>query len=425
MPKRLHQLGFFLTLTLMLLFNRQALSQCTNASQFGTINAPTNNTTTTITTCAFGGEYSTINSCTAGSTYLFNATGGAGNYITIRQGSPTGTVLGFGFAPVTVTCTASGPLYLHYNTNASCGTDGSCHTGTIQCTSCAGAPNPCSSITTLPCGTAVSVTLSGSGLWSPGSCGFTTPGTEKIYSFTPTTTGVHSLQVNTTNSGGFIDYFYKDASGGCSSTGWTCIDDIFSPATVTIGTLTAGVTYYILLDPETTASVTQNFQIVCPSAPFDPCASIPTMTCATPVTASTTGSGVWSPGSCGFATPGKEQVYSFTPTVTGMHTQVVTSTNGLYADYFYKAASGACSATGWICIGDASVAESNSFGPLTAGTTYYILYDPESSGTVTQTFRIDCPPAGTSPSCIAAPTSPANGSNAGCPRANASKIALI
>jgi hypothetical protein len=415
MPKRLHQLGFFLTLTLLLLCNRQAWSQCTNASQFGTINAPTNNTTTTITTCAFAGEYSTINSCTAGSTYLFNATGGAGNYITIRQGTPAGTVLGFGFAPVTVTCTASGPLYLHYNTNASCGTDASCHNSNIQCTSCAGAPNPCSSITTLPCGTAVSATLSGTGLWSPGSCGFSTPGTEKVYSFTPTTTGVHSLQVNTTNSGGFIDYFYKDASGGCSSTGWTCIDDIFGPLTATIGTLTAGVTYYILLDPETTASVTQNFQIVCPSAPFDPCASIPTMTCATPVTASTTGLGVWSPGNCGFSTPGKEQVYSFTPTVTGMHTQVVTSTNGLFADYFYKAASGGCSATGWTCIGDASGAESNSFGPLTAGTTYYILYDPETSGTITQTFRIDCPPAGTPPSCIAAPTSPANGSNAGCP----------
>lgn len=418
MQKKLLKNGFpLLLLALMLLLsNHQVWAQCTNASQFGTINAPTNNTTTTITTCAFGGEYSTINNCTAGSTYNFNATGGTGNYITIRQGTPGGTVLGFGFAPVSVICTASGPLYLHYNTNAACGTDGSCHTGTVQCISCAGAPDPCTSITTLSCGTAVSATLSGSGLWSPGSCGFSTPGTEKVYSFTPTTTGVYSLQVNSTNSGGFIDYFFKAASGGCSSTGWTCIDDIFSPVTATIGTLTAGTTYYILLDPETSASITHDFQIVCPV--FDPCASIPSLTCATPVTASTSGAGVWSPGNCGFSTPGKEQVYSFTPTVTGTHTLVITATNSVFVDYFYKAASSGCSSTGWTCIGDASFPESNSFGPLTAGTTYYILYDPETTGTVTQTFRIDCPSAGSPPSCIAAPTSPANGANAGCPNSS-------
>ncbi|MBK8557843.1 MAG: hypothetical protein IPL65_19785 [Lewinellaceae bacterium] len=186
---------------------QKANSQCTNASAFGTINAPTNNATTTITTCAFGGEYSTINSCTAGSTYLFNATGGTGNFITIRQGTPGGTVLGFGFAPVTVTCTVSGPLYLHYNTNAACGTDGSCHTGTVQCTSCGGAPDPCSTVTSLSCGTSSTAVLSGAGLWSPASCGFSTPGMEKIYSFTPTTTGVHTLQVTSTSSYGLYRLF--------------------------------------------------------------------------------------------------------------------------------------------------------------------------------------------------------------------------
>ena len=396
---------------LMLLLVQQSWGQCTNPSAFGTITAPTNNTTTTITTCAFGGEYSTINSCTAGSTYLFNATGGTGNYITVHQGTPGGAVLGFGFAPISVVCTVSGPLYLHYNTNAACGTDGSCHTGTIQCTSCPGAPDPCTSITTALCGTSYTATLSGSGLWSPGSCGFSTPGTEKVYSFTPTTTGVHDLQVTSTNSGGFIDYFFKAASGGCNSTGWTCIDDIFSPVTATMGTLTAGTTYYILLDPETTSSVTQTFQINCPAAP-DPCSSITALSCGTPVTASTTGTGVWSPASCGFSTPGNEKVYSFTPSVTGNHTLVVTATNSVYADYFYK--SGACGSTGWTCIGDASLPESNTFGPLTAGTTYYILYDPESTSTVTQTFRVDCP-VPTLPPCIASPTSPTNGQTNICP----------
>ncbi|MGB4850181.1 MAG: hypothetical protein WBP41_19815, partial [Saprospiraceae bacterium] len=294
-------------LLMMLIFVQKANSQCTNPSAFGTVTAPTTNTPVTITTCAFGGEYSTINTCSAGSTYLFTATGGAGNYITIHQGTPGGTVLGFGFSPISVVCTVSGPLYLHYNTNAACGTDGSCHTGVVQCTSCAGAADPCTSITTVACATPTTATTTGAGLWSPLSCGFSTPGMEKVYSFTAPTTGTYALQVTSTSSTGYIDYFYKAASGGCSSSGWTCILDIFSPTTVTMGTLTGGTIYYILLDAETTSSVTQTFQINCPT--FNPCATIPTVMCSTPVIASATGTGAWSPGSCGFSTPGQEKVY--------------------------------------------------------------------------------------------------------------------
>jgi hypothetical protein len=75
----------------------------------------------------------------------------------------------------------------------------------------------------------VTVSSTGTGVWSPGSCGFSTPGQEKVYSFTPTTNGVHTLQVTSTSSTGYIDYFYKVASGGCNATGWNCIDDVFSP----------------------------------------------------------------------------------------------------------------------------------------------------------------------------------------------------
>ena len=113
--------SFFLFVADIFLTSYSANGQCSNASAFGTITAPSNNTPVTITTCAFAGEYSTINSCVSGSTYLFSASGGAGNYRTIRQGTPGGTVLGFGFSPISVVCTVSGPLYLHYNTNASCG----------------------------------------------------------------------------------------------------------------------------------------------------------------------------------------------------------------------------------------------------------------------------------------------------------------
>ena len=524
----------------LLILSHTVFSQCTNSSAFGTATAPTNNTPVTITTCAFGGEYSTINSCVAGTSYLFTATGGAGNYITIHQGTPGGTVLGFGFSPITVTCTASGPLYLHYNTNASCGTDGTCHTGTVQCTSCSGPPpltndncanalpltcgvtvngstvgatadavptcvttlssapgvwykldnvtgavtlslcgssydtkmgvftgscaapvcvtgnddfcglqsqvsftatlgttyyvlvtgfstgsgaftlvptctqiiDPCSSIASTTCGTSNTATLSGAGVWSPATCGFSTPGTEKVYSFVATNTGPYTLQVTSTNSGGYIDYFIKAASGGCSSTGWSCVGDVFSPTTKSMGTLTAGVTYYILLDPETTSSVTQTFQINCPA--FDPCLGITTMTCGTNYTATPSGAGIWSPLACGFSTPGKETIYSFTPATTGTYSLQVTSATGGYIDYFYKVASGGCNSTGWTCIKDIFSASTWTIGTLTAGVPYYILLDPEGTGAYSHTFQIACVGA-LPPPCVSSPTSPTNGQSGICP----------
>jgi hypothetical protein len=253
--------------------------------------------------------------------------------------------------------------------------------------------DPCAApIETIACASSKTATLSGSGAgWSPNSCGFSTPGAEKVYSFTPTVTGTHTLQV-TAADGTFIDYFFKAASGGCSSTGWTCIDDVGSATSVTFGPLTAGTTYLILLDDESTVSSTQTFQINCP-APPDPCAApIETIACASSKTVTLSGNGAsWNPTSCGFSTPGAEKVYSFTPAITGNHTLQVTAADGTFIDYFFKDASGGCSSTGWTCIDDISSATSVTFGPLTAGTTYLILLDDESTVLSTQTFQINCP----------------------------------
>jgi regulation of enolase protein 1 (concanavalin A-like superfamily) len=256
--------------------------------------------------------------------------------------------------------------------------------------------DPCSGITTLACTTPVTATLSGTGSWNSSTCLFSTPGQEKLYSFTPTTTGVHNLQVTSATGTGYFDYQYKAASGGCSAGGWTCIDDINFTGTFTIGTLTAGVQYYILLDAESTASSTQTFQINCPSIP-DACTSITTLACATPATVSLSGSGLWNMAgtfpnnSCGFTTSGQEKVYSFTPVTTGVHSLQVTSSTGNYIDYFFKPASGGCSSTGWTCIDDISVAGTYAIGTLTAGVLYYILLDSESTASVTHSFQINCP----------------------------------
>jgi len=270
--------------------------------------------------------------------------------------------------------------------------------------------DPCLSITTLACATPATVTLSGTGVWNNSTCFFSTPGQEKMYSFTPTVTGVHNLQVTSATGTGYIDYQYKAASAGCSATGWTCIDDLNFTGTITIGNLTAGVQYYLLLDAESTTSSTQTFQIICPAPVSDPCLSITTLACATPATATLSGTGAWNNSTCVFSTPGQEKLYSFTPTVTGAHQLQVTSATGTgYIDYQYKAASGGCSASGWTCIDDINFTGIFTIGNLTAGVQYYLLLDAESTTSSTQTFQIICPAA--TPPCIASPTSPTNGAS--------------
>ena len=243
--------------------------------------------------------------------------------------------------------------------------------------------NPCADITPISCATPTTFSLSGSGIWNTANCAYTTYGKEKIYSFTATTTGRHQIQV-TAFSDGFTDYFFKAASGGCSSTGWTCINDS-SP----FGPLTAGVTYYILVDPERTIDITETFQINCP---VDPCLSIPTISCETPVTSNHSGPGAWNVTACGSNTPGQEKVYSFTAVVTGIYNLEITPTSGTYyIDYFYKAASDGCDATDWNCIGTTGSATSFSIGTLTGGTTYYILLKSHGAAYTSHTFKINCP----------------------------------
>jgi hypothetical protein len=135
---------------------------CSNTTAFGTVTAPTTNSAISITTCAFAGEYNTINSAVAGNSYTFTSSV-AGDYLTVRQGTPGGTVLGCGTAPLTVTATANGPIYVHVNTNSACGTQNTCRATTVACTSCAGPPPPpgCSDATPLTCGSSVSGTTVG------------------------------------------------------------------------------------------------------------------------------------------------------------------------------------------------------------------------------------------------------------------------
>jgi len=117
-----------------------ALGQCTNATAFGTAAAPTNGTAVTISTCTFQSEYNIITGVVAGATY--QVTSSCGGYITVRRGTFNGVVVANGNAPLTFVAPVADTYFLHFNTNAACGTASTCCTTTITCTSC-GAPTGC------------------------------------------------------------------------------------------------------------------------------------------------------------------------------------------------------------------------------------------------------------------------------------------
>lgn len=87
---------------------------------------------------------------------------------------------------------------------------------------------------------------------------------ELIFAYTPTTSGVHSIEVLSV-TGGYVDFFWKPASAGCDPTGWNCIQDVFFPGTYGSMSWISGETYYILVDPEGTGAYDYTFQLLCPN----------------------------------------------------------------------------------------------------------------------------------------------------------------
>ncbi len=205
-------------------------------------------------------------------------------------------------------------------------------------------------------------------------------------------------------------------------------------------TTDAGFTAHITGSPTTQAGLTKTWNLLTGATPYyyrvkannstcssawvsgnvsttPDCANGTVLSCATDATVTIpAGSGVWSfsgttpNNSCGFATPGLERIYRFTPTSSGTHTLTVSSVTTGYIDYFWKASSAGCNNTGWNCYNDVGAAANpvtaDATMNLTAGTEYYILLDDEdASSTTTHTFRINCPCSG-SPTAGTPPSNP-------------------
>lgn len=238
---------------------------CTNLYSDMTIAAPTTNAVTTIGTCTFQDEYNTITGMVAGSTYNFGSS--CGGYITISSGTYNGLVVASGNAPLSFTPASSGTYFIHYTSNAACGFIWGCCTTTITCTTCS-APisGPCNNINPInSCNQSLSFTVSGTGTWANYACGWGTPGTEIIYSFTPTASGAHNINISGF-SGNFVDISFVNSTSGCSSGApWVCISDVWNIGSTPTFNLTAGQTYYFLFDPETITGNSVTFSMNCPT----------------------------------------------------------------------------------------------------------------------------------------------------------------
>lgn len=361
-------------------------AQCLNTSQFWSATINTAGAVVTVSTCSFDGEFSPISGAVSGQTLKFTHST-VGGVITIRSGSSNGPVVAFGASPLTFVNTFTGTLYAHWN-SAGCGSASSCRVTTVQCASCTTPVpvDPCTAVTAINCGVNQTFTLDGAGLWSPGSCGFTTPGAERIYSFNVPSSGAYTLTESLAVPAVlWITSTNRQPVAVAPQAGhvWTT----FSGSGTVTFTLAAG-NYYLLADAEGTTSRTQTFNISCAPA-FDPCANTAAVVCGGSQTTTLVGNGGgWSPGSCGFSTPGAEAVYTFTAPTTGVYTLNVSGGTGGYVDYFFKAAGAGCS-TGWTCIDDISISGTVTFS-LTAGN-YFILLDGEGTTSRTQTWSIACP----------------------------------
>ncbi len=139
-------------------------------------------------------------------------------------------------------------------------------------------PNPCNTISPIAsCGTTINATVAaGFGSYAASACGTLTDGLEKIYTFTPATTG--SYTISQISSFTAIDYQIKEASFGCDEFNWNCIGSLTNTAVSPYVTLTAGVQYYILADPKVSTGGSFSFSITCgviPPVNDEPCNATP------------------------------------------------------------------------------------------------------------------------------------------------------
>ncbi|HKR06337.1 MAG TPA: T9SS type A sorting domain-containing protein, partial [Bacteroidia bacterium] len=183
--------------------------------------------------------------------------------------------------------------------------------------------------------------------------------------------------------------------GTATSGNGTMVANVTSPYTIT------GLSPYILYDVYLRSACgtiySDNAKITFRSS-ID-CANAPVLTCGSTFSFShnviDNNSGNWTMN-CPSASnnSAKEAVYRFTPAQSGMY--LLTNYNGSYYTgngiAFYYKPMGSCDSSGWNCAGVVTHhPQGVAFGPLTANTTYLLLFDAHSgAGPTIKNMRIDC-----------------------------------
>lgn len=120
MTRRLFHSIALLTAT-FLIAPGSASAQCTNTTAATALNAPAIGNT--VTRSMNAQRYVQINTVVEGRAYRASSSQ-ANDYLTIRQDTYNGTVVASGTQPLEWTAPANGAYFIHCNTNASCGTNG-------------------------------------------------------------------------------------------------------------------------------------------------------------------------------------------------------------------------------------------------------------------------------------------------------------
>ena len=225
-----------------------------------------------------------------------------------------------------------------------------------------------------------------------------TTGEDRIFRFVPATSGSITISV-TQPSGAYLGmYLYT----GCPFTAYIGgVQDNALTKSFTVA-VTAGITYFLRLDHWAlpTCSAFTNLTITAPVASYNPCTTIPTLTCgAAPTSYSMAGSaGAWNTYGGAYSVPGQEKLFQFTPTVTGSYAVTMTVSTG-YNDFFWKAASVGCNATSWTYVNDILGTETWNV-TLTAGVAYYFMMDDEDITTNTGAISVACLPSCLPPTAL-------------------------
>jgi hypothetical protein len=205
-----------------------------------------------------------------------------------------------------------------------------------------------------------------------------------------------SLSVSWKGTGNFILEYglagFTPGTGANAGIGGTVISNAVS--TARINGLSAATAYDIYVRQDCGAGSYSSNSSKLTMNTFVGCGAAATLAeCVNTAASFTAGNGVvdfegpYPDNATGFLAPGKELIYSFTPSSAGVYYIETASGAGSAVNYYYKV-SGNCNDNNWIPIGRISAANKNAVGMLTGGTTYYLLLDRESTTAGTQTFKI-------------------------------------